>query len=210
MKKKKLVLTGTSGYSEGETFSIPAGESAVIGRSRSCDFSLRKLKSWLEAGNEEQDEAEEFKTVSRRHVKIEVREEGEKIVVGITDLSRNGTFVDEERISTRFEIEDWDESHYIRLGEHEQYRLKIGEAGGEDEPDEEKQIRDADADEGAPEEETGREEKEEETGEDEEAEAGEPDESEEESEEDSEEDDDEVDEDDEEEDDDESEDEDEK
>jgi len=167
MEKKKLVLTGTAGYSEGETFSIPVGESAVIGRSRSCDFSLRKLKSWLEAENEERDEAEEFKTVSRRHVKIEVRKEGENVIVGITDLSRNGTFIDEEKISTRFEIEDWEEPHYVRLGEHEQYRMEIGDADGEDEADEEKQIRDADEDGEAPEEETGRKEKEPEAGEDE-------------------------------------------
>ena len=107
MEQKKLVLTGTAGYSEGETFSIPEGESAIVGRSRSCDFSLRKLKSWLEAGDDERDAAEEFKTVSRRHAKIEVIRDGDEIKVGVTDLSRNGTYVDEDRISTRFDISGW-------------------------------------------------------------------------------------------------------
>jgi len=130
--KKKLLLTGMAGYCEGETFSVPEGGSAVVGRSRSCDFSLRKLRSWLEADEEERESAEEFKTVSRRHMKLEVIREGDDVKVRITDLSRNGTFVDEERISSVVEITDWSEVHYCRLGELEQFKMELVDAGEEE------------------------------------------------------------------------------
>lgn len=169
MEKKKLVLTGTAGYSEGETFSIAEGDSAVLGRSRSCDFSLRKLKAWMEADKDEQDTAEEFKTVSRRHAKVEVRADETGITVAVTDLSRNGTFVDEEKIGPRFEIKEWDTPHYLRLGEHEQYKLEIMDLeAGEEEKEGDKD--DVYEDDDAPEEETDRRVKQDDNEEDESAE----------------------------------------
>jgi pSer/pThr/pTyr-binding forkhead associated (FHA) protein len=133
MEKKKLVFTGTAGYSEGAVFEIKEGESKVIGRSRSCDFSLRKLKAWMEASEEERESAEEFKTVSRRHAKIEVVKEGDDIKAQITDLSRNGTYVDEEKIGPGFTVSDWNEAHYCRFGELEQFKIELAEDAGEGE-----------------------------------------------------------------------------
>ncbi|MFH1708086.1 MAG: FHA domain-containing protein [Planctomycetota bacterium] len=129
--KQKLVLIGIDGYSKDASFEIGEGSPKVIGRSRSCDCSLRRLKSWMEAPEEERDKAEEFKTVSRRHLKVELfRDPAGRPVVKLADLSRNGTFVDEERIGAVHEIKEWGEPHYLRLGEKEKYKLSLADDTG--------------------------------------------------------------------------------
>jgi hypothetical protein len=129
--KQKLVLTGIEGYSKAATFEVGEGAPKVIGRSRSCDFSLRRLKAWMEAPEEERDKADEFKTVSRRHIKVELfRDPAGQPVVKLADLSRNGTFVDEERIGAVHEIKEWGEPHYLRLGEKEKYKLALADDTG--------------------------------------------------------------------------------
>jgi pSer/pThr/pTyr-binding forkhead associated (FHA) protein len=162
MDTKKLLFTGIDGYSKDETFDIKEGASKVVGRSRSCDFSLRKIKGWMEASEEEREGADDFKTVSRRHLKVEVVKEEDAVLVKMTDLSRNGTFVDEERIGPLFEIKEWDDAHYVRLGEVEKFKLELVEDTGEDAPEQEEGGEDPEDDAAAAddaEHETGREEK---------------------------------------------------
>ncbi|MFC1581905.1 FHA domain-containing protein [Planctomycetota bacterium] len=161
MDAKKLLFTGIDGYSKEEAFDIKEGASKVVGRSRSCDFSLRKMKGWMEASEEEREGADDFKTVSRRHLKVEVIKEDEAVLVKMTDLSRNGTFVDEDRIGPLFEIKEWEDPHYVRLGEVEKFKLELVEDTGEDAPEQEEggeDPEDEDAEED-PKHETGREEK---------------------------------------------------
>lgn len=130
MDRKKLVLTGIEGYCKDESFEIREGATVVMGRSRSCDISFRRLRSWMEASEEQRESAEEFKTVSRRHLKTELVREGDVLTLKMTDLSRNGTFVDEQKVGPLHEIKDWDEVHYLRLGEAEKLKLELVDDDG--------------------------------------------------------------------------------
>lgn len=92
----RLEIRGHGGLLAGVTRVLEPGQTVVIGRSRSCDVSLRNTQ---EFGRRE-DAARllaspQFNRVSRIHCEIEYRASGE---VEIRDLSRNGTFVDGVRI----------------------------------------------------------------------------------------------------------------
>jgi len=116
------VLCGLEGFVQGEEFSIPLGASVVIGRSRGCDISLRRCKAWLALDPDDQDAEEDFKTVSRQHVRVGY--DGADSVA-IEDLSSNGTFVDGERIDQQVVISDLRErSHELLLGTREKFRLE--------------------------------------------------------------------------------------
>jgi pSer/pThr/pTyr-binding forkhead associated (FHA) protein len=116
-----LKLTGIAGFIKGDTFTLKPGSISVIGRSRSCDISLRELKQ----GREDDEGAKEdhYKTVSRQHVRISFKDSSE---VMIEDLSHNGSFLDGERIQSRASISDLGKkSHELRLGTNETFRLEL-------------------------------------------------------------------------------------
>ena len=94
----RLQLTGVEGMLRNDTLVIRLGESVVVGRSRQCDFSTRHSKRFLTAPEEEQRrilDERSFNKVSRRHARIRFLAKGQ---VEIRDMSRNGTFVDGNRI----------------------------------------------------------------------------------------------------------------
>lgn len=116
-----LKLTGIAGYIKGEGFSLKPGSITVIGRSRSCDISLREAKH----GHDDPEGAKEdhYKTVSRQHVRISFK--GEEEVV-IEDLSHNGSFLDGSRISGSATIADLArKSHELRLGTNETFKVEL-------------------------------------------------------------------------------------
>jgi len=120
----RLQLTGVEGMLRNDTLVIRLGETVVIGRSRQCDFSTRRSKRFLTAPEEEQRRIlaeRSFNKVSRRHARISFLAKGQ---VEIRDMSRNGTFIDGNRIE-RMLLKDLDGMGVeIRLGDTERMRLR--------------------------------------------------------------------------------------
>jgi pSer/pThr/pTyr-binding forkhead associated (FHA) protein len=115
------VLVGTEGFVRDEEHPIEFGATVVIGRSRSCEISLRRCKAWLALDPDNRDEETDFKTVSRKHVRISYYDDDH---IEVEDLSSNGTFVNGERID-RIVINDLRERSYeLLLGTREKLRLE--------------------------------------------------------------------------------------
>ena len=101
----RLVVEGHGGLLAGAAHLLAPGETLVIGRSRSCDLSLRKTLAF----DRRKDApsllgSKPFNRVSRIHCEIEYQEDGQ---VAIRDLSQNGTLVDGVRVGR---------SHLVRVG----------------------------------------------------------------------------------------------
>jgi len=91
MNAVRLEVVGHGGLLAGVNHRLEPGETLVIGRSRSCDLSLRKTSAF----DKRPDapvllRSHQFNRVSRIHCEIEYRGDGH---VQIRDLSRNGTTV---------------------------------------------------------------------------------------------------------------------
>ncbi|MDA3959932.1 MAG: FHA domain-containing protein [Planctomycetota bacterium] len=117
------VLVGTSGWVDGELYVLKNGESVVIGRSRSCDISLRRIVAYLERSPGERDADHDFNTVSRRHMRITVATANAKF----EDLSTNGSFFNGEALSEAKEADLSDAAVEIRLGTRETFRLEMAD-----------------------------------------------------------------------------------
>jgi pSer/pThr/pTyr-binding forkhead associated (FHA) protein len=92
----RLAVRGHGGLLAGVSRTLEPGETLVIGRSRSCDLSLRETGAF----KARQDAAalldsKEFNRVSRIHCELVYLADGQ---VEIRDLSRNGTLVDGVRV----------------------------------------------------------------------------------------------------------------
>ncbi len=115
------VLVGIQGFVQGEEFPLWRGATVVVGRSRGCDISLRRCKAWLALAPEKRSEQGDFKSVSRKHVRISFHSEDN---IEIEDISSNGTFLDGQRI-TRVVLHNLAErSHELLLGTHEKFRIE--------------------------------------------------------------------------------------
>ena len=114
------VLIGTNGWVTGEHYVLKEGESTIIGRSRSCDISLRRIVAYLERAPGDRDNDHDFNTVSRRHIRI--------LITGgtaqIEDLSTNGTYCNDKLVSEPKEV-SLSEPVIIRLGTRESFKLEI-------------------------------------------------------------------------------------
>ena len=115
------VLTGVEGFVRGEEYPLWRGATVVIGRSRSCDISLRRCRAWLELTPNSREDQKDFKTVSRRHVRISYRGPDN---IEIEDLSSNGTFLDGQRIDRVAMTDLRERSHELLLGTHEKLRIE--------------------------------------------------------------------------------------
>lgn len=113
------VLIGTAGFVVGECFVLDEGADIVVGRSRTCDISLRKATAYLNAPPQVRDEDHDFNTVSRRHLRVQVNAGTLKL----HDLSTNGSFVNDEPINQTREINLTEGSFSLRLGTRESFRL---------------------------------------------------------------------------------------
>ena len=115
-----LELIGTNGWVEGETFTVTAETAVVIGRSRSCDISLRRIPAYLNRPAHLRDADHAFNTVSRQHVRLTWS--GETVL--IEDCSTNGTLVNGQTIVDQIRI-PWDgQPIEIRLGTRETMLLR--------------------------------------------------------------------------------------
>ncbi len=117
-------LRGIEGHVKGEEMSLEYGRTIVVGRSRSCDFSLRRIASWLEKSGEEREKDRSFKTVSGKHFEITMYNVGS---IEIVNLSPNGTYVDGKRVD-KIVIDDINEnSHEVKIGLEEKFELALRE-----------------------------------------------------------------------------------
>jgi len=115
------VLIGTAGIVQGESFVLSPGVAVVIGRSRSCDISLRRTAGYLKAAVDTRDVDHDFNTVSRRHARVEIG--GAK--VRIEDLSTNGTFVNGDHLSGTIEVDLGSGVCALRLGTRESFDIML-------------------------------------------------------------------------------------
>lgn len=111
-----IALHGAGPLAEGQQLKIAVGESIVIGRSRHCDWSLRRAPAYLKSSGAERKairEDLEFNSVSRKHVRLTYRAPDE---LEIENLSGNGTLLDGEPIDKVVLTDIRRETHVLRLG----------------------------------------------------------------------------------------------
>ncbi len=116
------VLFGTAGLVDGERYVLGADADLVLGRSRSCDISLRRSAGYLKAPPTTRDNDHDFNTVSRRHLRLAIR--GNTIT--LHDLSTNGTFCDDEQLREARPLNLTEGKRFlIRLGTRETFALEF-------------------------------------------------------------------------------------
>ena len=115
------VLIGTAGIVQGESFVLSRGVAVVIGRSRSCDISLRRTSGYIKAAVETRDTDHDFNTVSRRHARIEITNDRARI----EDLLTNGSFVNGDHLSGSVEVDLVNGVCAVRLGTRESFDLVL-------------------------------------------------------------------------------------
>jgi len=104
---------------EGECFLLDQGVDLIIGRSRSCDISLRRTTAYLKTPPAARDSDHDFNTVSRRHLRILVTEAS----AALQDLSTNGTFYNGDALKDLLKVDLKAGACTIRLGTRETFQL---------------------------------------------------------------------------------------
>ena len=115
-------LVGASGHVEGEEMRLEYGKTIVVGRSRSADFSLRRMEAVTSMSDAERDADSDLRTVSGRHFEITMYNVGS---IEIVNLSPNGTYVDGKLVDKIILDDVAEESHDIRMGTNEVFRLEM-------------------------------------------------------------------------------------
>lgn len=121
MAEQVPVLIGVAGLVDGEVFPLADGVEVVIGRSRSCTVSLRRVVNYLNAPQATRDADHDFNTVSRRHLRITVA----ATTASIEDLSTNGTQVNGQALEGPQQIDLASGGCVLRLGTREQFELRL-------------------------------------------------------------------------------------
>ena len=117
-------LRGIEGHVKDEEMRLEYGRTIVVGRSRSCDFSLRRIETWLEKGEEEREKDRSFKTVSAKHFEITMYNLGS---IEIVNLSPNGTYVDGSRVDKLVIDDIAEKTHEIKIGLGEKFEIALSE-----------------------------------------------------------------------------------
>ncbi len=118
-----LALDGSGGLLDGVHHRIDAGETAVVGRSRSCDISLRVTPAFDTHPRQRRVVlSRRFLRVSRVHCEISYLPDGR---VEIRDLSSNGTIVDDGRIGRVHVLRLNGRSAKLELGDPRYGRLTL-------------------------------------------------------------------------------------
>lgn len=115
------VLIGTAGLVNGECFVLAQDTELTVGRSRSCDVSLRHIAAYISAPADERDNDHDFNTVSRRHIRLKVSNSQ----ASIQDLSTNGTFCNGEQVKESRSVDLSQGGCTIRLGTRESFQLVL-------------------------------------------------------------------------------------
>lgn len=121
MAEQVPVLIGVAGLVDGEVFPLADGVEVVIGRSRSCTVSLRRVVNYLNAPQATRDADHDFNTVSRRHLRVTVA----ATTASIEDLSTNGTQVNGQALEGPQQIDLASGGCVLRLGTREQFELRL-------------------------------------------------------------------------------------
>ena len=116
-----LLVVGVDGMVEGEVFRVPSGSQVVVGRSRSCDISLRKCLKYLSLDPEERAKNKHFQTVSRQHLQISVERADH---IELENLGANGSTIDGEPLQKIVISDLADKPREIVLGTKEKFRLE--------------------------------------------------------------------------------------
>ena len=88
----RLLVIGSGGILEGIRQMVRPGGTLVLGRSRSCDVSMRRSPGFLAHSRPlSLLKSEPFRKISRIHCEVTLLPDGR---IEVRDLSRNGTFVD--------------------------------------------------------------------------------------------------------------------
>lgn len=116
-----ILIRGVGGLSKGETYNLKEGKTILVGRSRKCEFSLRRSIGYLRLTPQERTERRAFHAVSRKHCRISFIN---KNTLEIEDFSRHGTKVNGKEIR-RVIITDIARKPYkILLGPEEELTLE--------------------------------------------------------------------------------------
>lgn len=114
--RRYLTLRGTGPLASGENLKVSLGETVVCGRSRHCDWSIKRTPTYLKSQDGARDKITKsaaFRTTSRQHVRIAYLAPD---MVDIENLSNNGTLVDGNLVD-RIVLKDCaTETHTIQLG----------------------------------------------------------------------------------------------
>ncbi len=113
------VLLGTAGMVDGECFLLENGRDVVVGRSRSCDISLRRTATYLKTPPTQRDADHDLNTVSRRHIRLSVKDQ----TAHIQDLSTNGSFCNGEPMREPLTIDLSAGPCTLRMGTRESVQL---------------------------------------------------------------------------------------
>ncbi|KAF0246641.1 MAG: hypothetical protein FD180_460 [Planctomycetota bacterium] len=118
----RIMLKGLSGIVKDESFPIEAGQDVVLGRSRSCEISLKSCRAYSLMEPEQRDKDEGLLTVSRKHVRIRfIKTDG----IEIEDLSSNGTFLDGKKVEKMTITDLPGKPCELRLGRRETFRMEF-------------------------------------------------------------------------------------
>lgn len=91
-----ILVEGVGGWFEGVSVELPAARALVVGRSRTCDISIRRAPPFERTDDRNALlRSPQFNRVSRVH--FELRRTG-GTQVEVTDRSRNGVLVGGERV----------------------------------------------------------------------------------------------------------------
>ncbi len=121
---KVPVLVGVSGHVEGEETRLEYGKTLVVGRSRSADFSLRRMKKVAALSDDQREADQDLRTVSGKHFEITMYNVGS---IEIVNLSPNGTYID-GKLADKLIITDLAErAHEVRIGALEILKLELRE-----------------------------------------------------------------------------------
>lgn len=111
----RLLVAGRGGLLDGVRKTLTPGGAIAVGRSRSCDISLRRTRSFL--GSKDPLtllRSKAFRKISRIHFELAYLPDGR---VEIRDFSRNGTFVDGSRVMGTCILEPTDEVVTLQMGD---------------------------------------------------------------------------------------------
>jgi pSer/pThr/pTyr-binding forkhead associated (FHA) protein len=122
--QKIPTLIGAAGHVEGEQLKLDAGKTLVVGRSRSADFSLRRIERIIKLSDEERENDQDLRTVSGKHFEITMYNPES---IEIVNLSPNGTYVDGTLVDKVMITDLATKPREIRIGAVEVLKLELKE-----------------------------------------------------------------------------------
>lgn len=111
-----LSVRGLGELAQGQKVKLCLGESIVVGRSRHCDWSLRRAPTYLKSDTNGRDQIRHdlaYNSVSRKHARLSYVAPD---MVEIENLSGNGTLVDGKLVDKIVLTDCRKETHRIQLG----------------------------------------------------------------------------------------------